>query len=1071
MKQRASKQPAREATITLREPLAGIIIASFGVDDRLRLANQIVEETARKWEADIATLFRVEDGDKLVLKGGVVLVDGKRKKLPTKLFYTLDWEATSWEDPKLERKGVTAGVAVLNKELAIDSFKDLCRYSAHRGYWDDYIYRKDPADRDTGFGCLRAVPLRLSNTGEPKDIVVGVLKIERRCKRLPFDEVERAAFVIVADHLSQILRDSHQVKQVIALQVEQVLGNERSINRGELERRFRILSRYREKLERTNSSGSRGPDRRVVSDHLKEELPEAADWINAVAGEVTRALGHEPRGGQSIFPVLRKLRVVKPMHGADEAAKPPLNALLKAVDMGFAKLAVSKQSRDAALRNLKRWLVAPVFAIYRTQLERLIDEEQWAVLLDSFHRVLPFGTGGRRGPVGIGPNRFNPYTLQLSVQGHVEYLRERFPKRDLSVVIAYDVRAFHDLRGVYDLNRPNPLRGITSRDFAHFAAGVYAAWGIRVYMLPEPEDSPSYMSTPELSFAIRRLKANGGLNISASHNHPDDNGGKFFDAHGGQAVPPKDQEMVQHVERVEKVDQIASLDLADAREAGLLEVIPRKVHKAYIDLNLAQSLHPEARNASIVFTPLHGTGDATAGEVLRRARFQVHAVVEQLSPDGSFSAVPFRAPNPEVPESMQAGIDLASKVGADVVMACDPDADRIGVCSKTREGTYQFLSGNEIAVLVTHYKLESLRVQNRLPARPLVIKTEVTTELLRAITEDFGGTIIGDLLVGFKYHGNILDQIEKNGQFKNVRASLKDFVVAVEESHGVLVTPKLRDKDAAGAAILLAELAALQRAQGRTLIDYLDQIYLRYGYYANLVTSMVMTGAEGLSNIHTIQQFLRQRSPSSIAGWKVVETVDHQDPSGIHGQLKWETDRAARNVLVFRLENDARVTIRPSGTEPKNKTYVEVGSKPLGVRADSEGFRRRKAEVALVARRIADDFTHQMLEIIGVRLPNYALRISGLVPLDKRIEFGQDFLPGLEGRVRELYQSQTSEEEVSKWIDESLRTYGEDARGMVGEAVRAYLDAEREKTRQLDPTRAAERLKCLDSMNAVFFRP
>ena len=242
---------------------------------------------------------------------------------------------------------------------------------------------------------------------------------------------------------------------------------------------------------------------------------------------------------------------------------------------------------------------------------------------------------------------------------------------------------------------------------------------------------------------------------------------------------------------------------------------------------------------------------------------------------------------------------------ADAVFACDPDADRIGVCSRTAEGDYRFLNGNEIAVLVTHYKLEQLRRLDRLPAKPLVLKTEVTTELLRPITAHFGGVLIGDLLVGFKYHGDVLERLERDGCFASVEASLDDFVIAVEESHGILVTPEIRDKDAAGAAILLAELAALQRQQGATVLDYLDDLYKRYGYYANLLASMVMTGAEGLTHIEKIQHTMRQHPPQQVANWTVTAWGDHWDETGVHGPFKSGTDRASRNVLTFRLANDA----------------------------------------------------------------------------------------------------------------------------------------------------------------------
>jgi phosphoglucomutase len=538
-----------------------------------------------------------------------------------------------------------------------------------------------------------------------------------------------------------------------------------------------------------------------------------------------------------------------------------MHEVLQQVVQGFSGLSVAYDTQQTAMRHLKQWLAETPFVPYRPQLTWLIAQQRWSLLLDSFYRVLPFGTGGRRGPVGLGPNRFNAWTLASSVQGHVLYLRERYPQQDIAVVIAYDVRVFNDLRGLYAHDLPNPLLGMTSRDFAQVAAGVYTANGVRVYMLPE--HATTYMSTPELSFAVRYLHATAGLNISASHNHPDDNGGKFYNDRGAQEVPPNDEAMANQVERVSHIDR---LDFAAAKATGLITWVTPAVHEAYVALNMAQSLHPEARQAHVVFTPLHGTANTTVGTVLRQAGFQVDLVAAQAVPDGTFPAVPYRAPNPEVPESMQQGMELAREVGADAVFACDPDADRLGVCSRTADGIFRFLTGNEIAVLATHFKLEQLKNHGRLPQRPLVIKTEVTTELLRPITEAFDGVLVGDLLVGFKYHANVLDHLERHGSFGALRGTVQDFVIAVEESHGLLVTPEIRDKDAAGAALLLAELAALQRTKGGTLLDYLDDLYMRYGYYANLGTSMVMTGAEGTVQIQAIQQGLRQQPLRSLAG-------------------------------------------------------------------------------------------------------------------------------------------------------------------------------------------------------------
>ena len=292
--------------------------------------------------------------------------------------------------------------------------------------------------------------------------------------------------------------------------------------------------------------------------------------------------------------------------------------MVYALAQGFAALPVADHFKQSAQENLVRWLEDPLFIPYRAQLDWLIDQQQWSSLLDRFYRMLPFGTGGRRGPVGIGVNRFNSWTLALSVQGHIAYLRERFPDQTLSVVIAYDVRIFNDLRGLYNPALPSPLLGMTSRDFANVAAGVYAANGVHVWMLPAA--ATTYVSTPELSFAIRYLKATSGLNISASHNNPDDNGGKFYNERGDQEVPPHDEARVSQVERVEHVEMP---DFETAKATGLISWLDPDMHEAYVSLNVEQSLAPTKRQARVVFTPLHGTADTSVGAVLQRAGFQV----------------------------------------------------------------------------------------------------------------------------------------------------------------------------------------------------------------------------------------------------------------------------------------------------------------------------------------------------------------------------------------------------------------------------------------------------------------
>jgi len=702
--------------------------------------------------------------------------------------------------------------------------------------------------------------------------------------------------------------------------------------------------------------------------------------------------------------------------------------MLAAAKDAFEALPVRPEVRAAALANLARWLENDEFAPYHPQIHSIATRARWDLLLDSFYQVLPFGTGGRRGPVGVGPNRYNPWTLGASVQGHVAFLREQQALRGeagapLHVVIAYDVRRFRDANGVYDPAVPNPCVGLSSRDFAEIAAGVYAGNGVTTTLLPPGSDT--YVSTPELSFAIRYLKANGGLNVSASHNPPDDNGGKFYNARGGQEVPPDDEQMAAHVDRV---DRVRSIPFAEARAQGLVRDYAAAIHDAYVAENLTTSLRPDARSARVVFTGLHGTGDTTVVEVLRAAGFPVDVEPTQAPHDGAFTEVPFRTPNPEVRQSMDRAVALATTLGADLVMACDPDADRIGLCARNAAGAagFRFFTGNEIAALVTEYRLTNGKWSN-----PIVMQTEVTSDLVRRVAVRHGAQVVADLMVGFKYIGDGLGQLEDTGRFRGVTGRPEDFVVGVEESHGVLVTPALRDKDAAGAALALAEFASLLAREGRTLSDALEAVWAREGYVHNELVSTVMRGAAGKARIDRIQASMREAPPTTIGKWHVLEVTDRADPAGSLGPIRSGTDAASRDVLVFRLaepgatEPGARLLLRPSGTEPKNKIYVEVVGRP-GVPPAEEIPR-----VAAEARALALAFAHGMLARVGIELPLWALRVSDLVAIENKQHLAEVLLPEVRRRI-------AAGEPLATVVDDGLRSYGKDPRGLVADAVRAW---------------------------------
>jgi phosphoglucomutase len=696
---------------------------------------------------------------------------------------------------------------------------------------------------------------------------------------------------------------------------------------------------------------------------------------------------------------------------------------------GIRSVAVSETYREQAVRNLGNWWSGSRYATFRPQIESLARRDRWDLLVDSFYRTIPFGTGGRRGPVGIGPNRMNHETVITSVQGHVHYLRKHFPEQPLRVVVAFDVRVFRDLRGLYDASAPNPLLGVSSRDFARMACAVYAANGVEVYTVPGDDDY--FLSTPELSFAIRHLHAHGGLNISASHNHPDDNGAKFYMRSGGQPVPPDDEELAHEVEAV---TEVAPGDFAAAIASGRVHWWDAALHAQYIGENISKSLDPSARRALIVYTPLHGTGRHTVGDILPRAGFDMRFVEQQLAADGAFPGVKFRMPNPEVVESMEQVTTQARALSADAGLATDPDADRLGVVIPV-DGQWRPLTGNEIAVLLAAYIIETRSELGTLPAQGFLVKTAVTTELLTKIARAHKLQIVGDLLVGFKYVGQVLDAIEHEGCFGTVRGRIDDFLFAAEESNGVLVSTKLRDKDAGGGALLLAELAARLQRRGSTLGAYLTEVYRRYGYAANIGYSLVMEGIAGAEMVRRLMDRLRQHPPDSVAGRGLRKASDFWNEQRF-GSIRSETDRSSRNFLQLEYERDLHVAVRPSGTEPKIKFYVEQVFDPAPAWA-ATGFAAAQREMDEATRCATLALVEQALRLIDIELPRPGLLLSSLVSLDNRLDFTGRFLSELEARLRDA--SLADADRLGAWVDERLKPYGTDPRYLVRTGIEEHV--------------------------------
>ena len=547
-----------------------------------------------------------------------------------------------------------------------------------------------------------------------------------------------------------------------------------------------------------------------------------------------------------------------------------------------------------ARANLTKWLTEPQYAAFRADVQRLVDAGNWAELNDSFYTIIPFGTGGRRGPMGVGPNRMNLRTVGESTQGLCRYIA-RLGKQATArgVVVAYDVRHH-------------------SRDFAEETARVLAGNGVKGYLFEQ------FRPTPELSFAVRHLNAQAGVVISASHNPPSDNGYKVFWEDGAQIVSPDDKEII---DEVNKVAEIKSMPLDDARRRGLLHDIGEEIDEAYHEAVCRMALTTN-RDARIVYSPLHGTGITSVVPVLRKAGFHDVIVVEdQANPDPDFSTVPDHKPNPEEAHTLDMLIHWAESLDADIALATDPDADRAACAVKDRlpDGSTRWvqLNGNQVACLICHFALSQLREQGRLPKQGVVVRTIVTTEELDRIAADFGVEVINHLLVGFKYIGEAIRNL----------APGKEFIFGAEESLGYLRGTYARDKCSAVASLTLAEMAATLKKEKRSPMDYLNDIYRRYGYYSEILHDLYLRGQEGLAQIKKIMAVLREDTPADISGWKLERVIDRltlTERDARTGQTRGGVPGIKGDLLLLHLEGGARMAIRPSGTEPKIKYYVTV---------------------------------------------------------------------------------------------------------------------------------------------------
>jgi phosphoglucomutase len=540
------------------------------------------------------------------------------------------------------------------------------------------------------------------------------------------------------------------------------------------------------------------------------------------------------------------------------------------------------------------------------ELKRLLQERQddlkW--LEDGFYKDLEFGTGGMRGEIGPGTNRMNIYTVRKASEGLARYIEsfgEEAKKR--GVVIAYDSRH-------------------KSQEFAMEAAKTLATHGIQTYVFDK------LRPTPELSFAVRYLHAFSGIVITASHNPPEYNGYKVYGEDGGQLPPETADMVIRYVSEVENELTIYVEEETTLKEKGLIRIIGKEVDDAYINAVKTISLQPqlaEEVDVNIVFTPLHGTSNQPVRRALKELGYRnVFVVKEQEQPDPNFSTV--ASPNPEEHAAFALAIELGKQVNADLLIATDPDADRLGIAVKNEQGEYVVLTGNQTGGLLLHYLLSQKKEKGILPENGVVLKTIVTSEFGRAIAKSFGMHTV-DTLTGFKFIGEKIKEYEQTGQYT--------FQFGYEESYGYLIGDFARDKDAVQAAVLAAEVCAFYKKQGMSLYEGLLQLFDQYGYYREGQQSLTLKGKEGAETIQAILTSFRNVPPTEVAGKKVTVIEDYKTKERIHTLTGEKTmiTLPTSNVLKYVLEDDSWFCLRPSGTEPKIKVYFGVKGKSL---ADSE---------------------------------------------------------------------------------------------------------------------------------------
>jgi len=537
---------------------------------------------------------------------------------------------------------------------------------------------------------------------------------------------------------------------------------------------------------------------------------------------------------------------------------------------------------------------------------RQLQRDNTNELADAFYRNLEFGTGGLRGIMGVGTNRMNKYTVGMATQGYANYLKSYFGN-DVKVAIAHDSRN-------------------NSRFFAETAANVFAANGVKVFLFE------ALRPTPELSFAIRHLGCQGGVVCTASHNPKEYNGYKAYWNDGSQLVPPHDKNVIREVDKIASVDEVKW-----SGGENNISLIGKEIDEAYITMVKGLSVYPEViakhKDLKIVYTPIHGTGITLLPDVLRRFGFEnIHIVEEQSVPDGNFPTVAY--PNPEESEAMSYGLKMAAAIDADILGGTDPDADRIAIGVKDSAGNWVLMNGNQTAVLAFNYLMEARRAKGLAQPNDMVITTIVTTPMIDAIAKG-NGVHCYRVLTGFKWIAEMIRQ--KEGQ--------ENYIIGGEESFGLMIGDKIRDKDGISAVALLCEMAAYEKDKGRSLYEKMIDLYVEYGFYKEHLISITKKGMDGQQQIAAMMESYRNNPPKTIIGSPVVQLLDYELQKGSNPQTgaEWAISLPKSNVLQFILEDGTSISARPSGTEPKIKFYFSVNTK-LASAADYEATNKQLEE-------------------------------------------------------------------------------------------------------------------------------